>query len=163
MRPEDPKTEMKKADYVFIGTVHKINNQSFMKQVFWLHSASEITFSNISNIKWDVPENFIITTPLSSASCGINFQMYTEYIVYAHNNNNHEINAWLCWRTSPTEFAEEDLEVFRDIIQQNKNTSYVPKNTFEQSYMRLIFALFVILFITVFGIYKLWTVQKNTD
>ncbi len=48
-----------------------------------------------------------ITTPMSGASCGYEFQSGEEYLVYAPKN----MEVWLCGETKPLSDARADLEV----------------------------------------------------
>jgi hypothetical protein len=159
--PENPQKELEKADYVFIGTVWEIDTVFFIEEYLpgekFERKNKEITLNNLINIKWVTTKEFKLTTPDQSASCGINFQENKEYIVYAHENENWDVWAWLCGRTSLTEYAQEDLEVFSNILEQNK-TNEPPMNyddLAQHNYLKIILALVWILLFSIAGIYKL--------
>ena len=162
MMPQNPEIEMEKADYVFIATVDSLNQQSQINQIFWLETSLEVTFKNITNIKWVNSPNFLIHTPQDWAACWINFKEDKEYIVYAHeSDNNGRITSWLCGRTTLTEYAEDDLAAFKDIIQKNKNTPITKTNS-QINYFAIIWSLITLLILLILWIYKL-SKQKNTD
>lgn len=159
--PESPKKEMKRADYVFVWTVSNIDTISSMEEFLpgekFERKSKKVTLNNISNIKWVSSDSFTLTTPDQSASCGVNFQENKEYIVYAHEQENWDIWAWLCGRTSLTEYAEEDLKVFKSILEENKNNAIpvdyddLPQN----KYFKIITVLIWVLLLSIAWIYKL--------
>lgn len=161
MIPETPQKELERADYVFVGTVWEIDTVSFIEEYLprekFERKNKKVTLNNITNIKWVNTQEFSLTTPDQSASCGINFQENKEYIVYAHQDDNAEVRAWLCSRTNLTEYAQEDLDVFAKILEQNKNQQTpidyddLPQN----NYIKIILVLVWILLFSIVGIYKL--------
>lgn len=165
MMPESPEKESERADYVFIWTVEKISEVSIFDEVIdeifpstnSVRIQNEVYFKNITNIKWIDSTSFSLTTPQQSASCGINFQIDKEYIVYASQDEKWNISAWLCGRTNLTEYAQEDLGVFAKILEQNNkqqtpiNYDDLPQN----NYLKIILALVWILLLSMVGIYKL--------
>jgi hypothetical protein len=51
--------------------------------------------------------------------------------------NDNQINAWSCSRTNQTEYAQDDLIAFKDIIQINKN-SQLPIDYSHTNYFAII-------------------------
>jgi hypothetical protein len=159
--PESPTKEMQRADYVFVWTVSNIDTVSIMEEFLpgekFERKSKKVTLNNISNIKWVSSDSFTLNTPDQSASCGINFQENKEYIVYAHEQENWDIWAWLCGRTSLTEYAEEDLKVFKSILEENRNnTSPVDYDDLPQNkYLKIITVLIWVLLLSIAWIYKL--------
>lgn len=165
MIPESPEKELERADYVFIGTVEKISEVTIMDEVIdeiFTSSNStriqnEVYFKNITNIKGVETDTITISTPSNSAACGINFIENKEFLVYAYENDQQEINAWLCGRTNLTEYAQEDLDIFAKIVEQNNNQqtpidfNNIPQNNFQ----KIILALVWILIFSIAWIYKL--------
>ena len=165
MMPESPQEELKKASYVFIASVEDIYQKTFIEEIFewetYSHTKNQVSFRNITDIKWTYNHNNIIWTSESSASCGVNFQKWKTYIVYAYENGKKEIWVSLCSRTNLTENADEDLEAFKDIINKDTNTELiVPDPKQKIDILSVIYTLFWVL-LSVVLIYKLWK-TKNT-
>jgi hypothetical protein len=146
--------------------VEDIYQKTFLEEIFewetYSHTKNQVSFRNITDIKWTYNHNNIIWTSESSASCWVNFQKWKEYIVYAYENGKKEIWASLCSRTNLTENADEDLEAFKDIINKDTNTELIISNPKQKiDILSIIYTLFWVLLLSVFLIYKLWK-TKNT-
>lgn len=163
--PESPEIEIGKADYVFIWTVNTIDQVTFIEEFLPGEKIERINkkikFSDTINIKWFTSNWITISTPQHGWTCGINFQQDKEYIVYAYKGNNNEINTWSCSRTNQTEYAQDDLIAFKEIIELNKN-SQLPVDYSPTNYFAIIWSLTVLLIWLTFGIYQL-SKQKDTD
>ena len=61
--------------------------------------------------KGSVTETFIMmTSSLGAGDCGFPFEAGREYLIYAYEREGYDLlAAWLCTRTQPLEWAEEDL------------------------------------------------------
>jgi hypothetical protein len=145
--------------------VEDIYQKTFIEEIFewetYSHTKNQVSFRNITDIKWTYNHNNIIWTSESSASCGVNFQKWKTYIVYAYENGKKEIWVSLCSRTNLTENADEDLEAFKDIINKDTNTELiVPDPKQKIDILSVIYTLFWVL-LSVVLIYKLWK-TKNT-
>ena len=61
--------------------------------------------------KGAVTETFVMmTSSLGAGDCGFPFEAGHEYLIYAYEREGYDLlAAWLCTRTQPLEYAEEDL------------------------------------------------------
>ena len=177
--PENPEQELEKSDYVFIGTVWKVETVTITEEVLpgemLERTTNEVTLKDISNIKWVETPTFTLYTPEQSATCGINFEENKEYIVYALEQEDGTAWAWLCGRTSLTENAQEDLEVFASFLQEetnnptNQNTNEpietqdeseteteIINEVSQEQYIKIIVLLLWILLFSIIWMYKIW-------
>lgn len=127
MMPPGPSESKESATSVFIWTVSEINENNSNN----FYEQYEISFSWIKSIKWEWTDIKTVYTAQSSATCWYNFEEWKEYIVYTHWDN-EEQNVSLCSRTSLTQYASEDLEEFKILIQENnfegKTENYTNKD-----------------------------------
>jgi hypothetical protein len=93
---------------VFSGKV--INMKEYKK--FWGSSADpvEILFEVTGAWKGVKQSEVIVNTEISSASCGYNFEMNKEYLVYAYGDE-YGLKTGLCERTKLISAAADDLAV----------------------------------------------------
>lgn len=74
--------------------------------------AAVLTFRVSRVWKGSVTETFVMmTSSLGAGDCGFPFESGRAYLVYAYDWGDYELlTAWLCTRTQPLEYAEEDLQ-----------------------------------------------------
>lgn len=69
-----------------------------------------------------------VYTARSSVSCGYEFDLNKEYLVYA-NETNGEFNVSLCSRTILLSLAEKDIQELGEGVKPTKQVSNIPKVT----------------------------------
>lgn len=105
--PEPPLEAMAKADIVFAGKVADIDAPAVMTSTL---DENKITF-NVSRAWKGVEMNpFYVYSSGSSASCGYEFEVGKEYLVYAYDDDGRPATG-LCTRTALLANASEDLAV----------------------------------------------------
>lgn len=105
--------ELEKSTAVFRGTV--LNKEIQNKDSSLNSSAAPVA------VLFDVKETWkgvdqskvVIYTNLSSASCGFEFELNGEYIVYAYEKDG-KLHVSLCSRTTSIDSADEDLSKLKD-------------------------------------------------
>jgi hypothetical protein len=99
--PGPPADELQKAAAVFAGEVVRMTGGEGEGTV-------TVTF-RVSKV-WKGPQErtLVVTTPGSSASCGVSFEEGKSYLVYAHGEEG-ELMVNLCSRTAALSDATEDL------------------------------------------------------
>ena len=102
-----PSEAFEQATAVFSGTV--ISLEKPISQVF--SSADPVTVVFQVDTVWKGPkqDELAVTTPLSSVSCGYEFQIGRSYLVYASGSEN-ALQVSKCSRTMPLVMADEDLD-----------------------------------------------------
>lgn len=128
MMPPSPNESKESATSVFIWTVSDVSEK---KSDNW-YDEYEINFSWIKSIKWEWTDVKKVYTAQSSATCWYNFEEWKEYIVYT-NWDNEEQSVSLCSRTSLTQYAKEDLEEFKTLIQENNSQEETENYTNEDN------------------------------
>jgi len=106
--PGPPDEELSNAAAVFTG---KVISLAKPKGGFGPVSSAdpiEVTFQVDKVWKGSVSQTTTITTARSGASCGYTFEKGSEYIVYAHGQENN-LSVSLCSRTQPLDTADDDL------------------------------------------------------
>ena len=104
--PPPPQEALAAATAVFAGQVTAVE----AKEGPIISSADpvRVTFYVAQVWKGDLPQNVVVTTPREDASCGFNFIVGHEYIVYAQDNG-HGLSTNLCSRTAELSPDLEDL------------------------------------------------------
>jgi hypothetical protein len=95
---------------IFSGTVKKITNEK--REAPIQSSADQVAVLVEVDRVWQGVEDSQVTlyTAISSASCGFEFQVDTEYLIYA-NENEDGFDVSLCSRTAKLTDAQEDLDI----------------------------------------------------
>jgi uncharacterized protein (TIGR03382 family) len=75
------------------------------------YPALGVDFEVVRRWKGEVVRLQVVLTPTSGASCGLDFAVGESYVVYATRQADGMLAAWLCWRTSRTRDAGEDLAI----------------------------------------------------
>ena len=101
MEPPPPEEAYEDADVVFLGEV--INIELDESGYYY-----EVTFQIIDIWKGENSEEIIVSTEISSDTCGYNFQINNEYLVYAYIYASGFYTN-ICTRTNLLEYATEDL------------------------------------------------------
>lgn len=104
--PGTPAEERDKADAVFLGTVVAVNPSSGATMEG--SDPVTVTFQTTTVWKGPVTQQVAVTTPGSSASCGVTFEPGTAYVVYASLNDG-ALSTTLCSRTTAVEHAADDI------------------------------------------------------
>jgi len=106
--PGTPAEERDQADAVFLGTVVDVKapNEVLMGG----GDAVAVTFKTATVWKGKITQRLVLTTPGSSASCGVGFEAGKDYIVYARISDG-ALSTTLCSRTSPVENAADDIAI----------------------------------------------------
>lgn len=115
MMPESPEKSAERANSVFIWKVINIEKPWIIDDMISYWWELQVTFEVSSIIKWNLNKNITITTPNNWAACWYNFQDNKEYIVYTSWEKDKQ-KVYLCWRTSQLKNASEDLDTFKDNI-----------------------------------------------
>jgi hypothetical protein len=102
--------ELQRKTAVFSGKVVKLSGSG---KGFIRSSADPVavTFEVDQVWKGEVKPKLIVNTAMSSASCGYEFQMNTDYLVYANSDGNGKQTTIICDRTKPIADSTEDLAV----------------------------------------------------
>jgi hypothetical protein len=104
--PGSPAEELGRSDAVFLGKVVDVKTPSGP-----ITSSADSTSATleISTVwKGQVAQTITLTTPGSSASCGVTFEQGKEYVVYAQVSDG-VLSTTLCSRTRPAGDAAEDV------------------------------------------------------
>lgn len=110
----------KRSNYIFIWKVSNISDIWFLNWNFSWIREKNITFEVDDVIKWDYQSKIKIKTAWDTAACWYEFEENKNYFVYTNwDLDNLEVS--LCSRTSLLENAWEDIEIFKDILQENNN------------------------------------------
>ncbi|SFX05347.1 hypothetical protein SAMN04487866_101343 [Thermoactinomyces sp. DSM 45891] len=96
----DPIKEADKSSAVFVGKVVKLERDT-NQHIAILHVSKRW--------KGDLDPELIVYTALSEASCGFEFEMGKEYLVYATKENGH-LTTTICSRTKLLSEAQADLD-----------------------------------------------------
>ena len=102
LEPPPPEEAYEEADIVFSGEVTNI----VVDESGYYY---EVTFLTNDIWKGELQDEVIILTETTSDACGYEFQIHSEYLVYAYNYVSG-IYTNICTRTNLLEYASEDLE-----------------------------------------------------
>jgi hypothetical protein len=100
--------ELKQKTAVFSGKVIKIEEKN--KLIRSSADPVSVLFEVKHSWKGVNQSQVMVYTAMSSASCGYEFNLKTEYLVYAYGEENHLITS-ICDRTKPLLLANDDLAV----------------------------------------------------
>lgn len=105
---QPPEESLEAADAVFAGTVTDIADP-FQPGSYHSTAADRHVTFNVSEV-WKGPdyESIVVSTAVSSASCGYSFSEDEDYLVYARGAED-ELSVSLCSRTAVLDEAEEDI------------------------------------------------------
>nr|WP_309099617.1 hypothetical protein [Fredinandcohnia onubensis] len=108
--PESVKDELNRKTAVFSGKVIKMGDEN--KNSYIQSSADPIEVLFEVNESWKGVETsqLLVSAARSSASCGYEFELDKEYIVYAYGESDN-LETGLCERTALLSEAGEDLEI----------------------------------------------------
>lgn len=107
--PGSVQEEMERSSAVFSGKVVEIVNPNKKNKI---QSSANLVAVKLEVKEWWKGGNeseVIVYTEMSSASCGFEFSLNEEYIVYAYKDDDGKIRVNLCSRTAELKDAEEDL------------------------------------------------------
>ena len=104
--PGTPAEELSKSDAVFLGKVIAVNLPN--KPIESSSDVTTVTFETSQVWKGQVTKTLVLTTPGSSASCGVTFEQDQEYVVYARVNEG-VLATNLCSRTNTASNAADDI------------------------------------------------------
>lgn len=107
-QPGAPMDELAISDYVFSGKVKAIIDPNKGSMVKSSADLLEVQFEVMDTWKGVNETEVIVFTERDSASCGFNFNINEDYLVYAQNNNG-EKKVSLCSRTAQLTNASADL------------------------------------------------------
>lgn len=96
---------------VFQGTVVSMVDRNEGALIRSSGDPLEVTFQVDAVWKGEVLPEIMVTTPMSSASCGFTFVEGVAYLVYANEGEDGGLKAYLCSRTTQASNASADLEV----------------------------------------------------
>lgn len=109
--PDSPEVALEQATAVFAGRVIEVRPPP---QRAMMSSADPtfIVFEVSQAWKGTDQTPFVVSTASDSATCGYNFQVGQEYIVYARpfSITKQPLDASLCSRTAPLDQAQDDLD-----------------------------------------------------
>ncbi|MFC7371635.1 hypothetical protein ACFQPF_08095 [Fictibacillus iocasae] len=98
----DPEAALKNADAVFSGKVTEITRTGFIEKSRAVKIETQTIWKGSKN------KHMLIYTAEQSASCGYEFAVGKEYIIYAYDHDG-ELHTGLCSRTALLKDAGEDL------------------------------------------------------
>jgi hypothetical protein len=106
--PPSVEEALQRQTAVFSGKVISISESN----KFWGSSADPVSvvFEVMGAWKGVTKSEVTVNTAMSSASCGYEFKMNTEYLVYAYGEEDG-LETGLCERTKPISAAADDLAV----------------------------------------------------
>lgn len=133
MQPPPPEEELKRKTAVFSGKVIEIDDTK--SNSFLQSSADPIRVVFEVNRTWKGVNQTqaIVYTARDSASCGFNFTLNEEYIVYAYGEDS-SLRTGICDRTNSIDQAADDLEALGegsnpsevvDLLERNKHNYLV--------------------------------------
>ncbi len=109
--PKEPREAMADAAAVFRGVVTESTREDILREGFETTTDPYVATFSVSTVwKGDVASTAEVSTALESASCGFNFEIDKEYIVYAWEGESGNLETGLCSRTALITDATEDLE-----------------------------------------------------
>lgn len=153
---ESPQSSIEKSNYVFLWKVTKIKNIWILEWNFFWIREKEITFEIDNVVKWEYYKEIKIKTAWDWAACWYSFEKDKSYFVYT-NWELWKLEISLCSRTSLLENAWEDIEAFRDILQQNSNNHETKINYGDENlefYVIIFLSVILIFLATTFFITK---------
>lgn len=132
---------------IFIWTVSEIEEKKSLNS----YDKFYVNFSGIKNIKWNYETTKKVYTAQSSASCWFNFEEWKEYIVYT-NWDNKIPEVYLCSRSSLLENADEDIEYFKEIIDNKKDALIWKNNNYNNSEIKNMYSYIAIILLAILTI-----------
>lgn len=102
--PGTPQEEVTRSDAVFSGKVTQQTPAAGLDG----SEAIKVSFEVGQVWKGQIPQELLLETSGSSASCGYTFENGKEYLVYAYSNEG-QLSVNLCSRTALVADAQEDL------------------------------------------------------
>lgn len=102
--PGTPQEEITRSDAVFSGKVTQltpVTNQDGIGSI-------KVSFEVGQVWKGQIPQELLVETSDSSASCGYSFESGKEYLVYAYSNEG-QLSVGLCSRTALLADAQQDI------------------------------------------------------
>jgi len=147
VQPGSPSEELNKSTAVFSGKVIEIVDEN--KNPFFQSSADtlKIRFTVIETWKGNVESEVIVKTARYSDSCGFEFALNEDYLVYA-NETNGNFHVSLCSRTASLATASSDLNELGtgEIPPKKTNSNIDDSNSFN---VPIVIALLILLFIVI--------------
>ena len=119
--PGSPSEELARSTAVFSGKVIDVVEVPIDSGDFGLFPMFEVTVKVSRVWKGPLRRTLVITTPMSSASCGYHFEEGQEYLIYVDEFEDR-LTVFLCSRTQLLSAADEDLSVL--------GAGKVPNNVF---------------------------------
>ncbi|KOS69719.1 hypothetical protein AEA09_03910 [Lysinibacillus contaminans] len=162
--PNTVEEELEQSSVVFSGKVVEIVDEN--KNKFKQSSADRLAVIFEVEEYWKGLNQKQITvyTERSSVSCGYEFNLNAEYLVYAHEANG-ALNVNRCSRTTPLVTAEEDIselekgeKPIEQISNVNKGENHIP--TENSTNNNKIYIILLILGLLIVGIYILRRIRK---
>lgn len=148
-----PEEEFSRSYAVFAGKVTGIEEpppRKFQSSI----DPVKVTFDVKEAWKGNVDPTFTITTARSTVSCGFNFQVGQEYIVYADGDESLA-RVSLCSRTALLAGAEQDLQSLgRGAVNSDYGMSEVDRETKYSALWWTAGLVFVIVLVAWIGIHK---------
>ncbi|HEY0606178.1 MAG TPA: hypothetical protein VGD58_24870 [Herpetosiphonaceae bacterium] len=102
--PGTPQEEITRSDAVFSGKVTQLTPTKALDGT----EAIKVSFEVGQVWKGQIPQELLVETSSSSASCGYSFESGKEYLVYAYSNEG-QLSVGLCSRTALLADAQEDV------------------------------------------------------
>lgn len=103
-------------DAVFSGRVVNIVNPEPRGNIVSSADPVNINFEVYKSYKGVDGKSVAITTALSGASCGYDFEKDKEYLVYAYKDNNDNLSVSLCSNTSLLSESQKDIVLFNTLF-----------------------------------------------
>ena len=153
LQPPPVEVELERKTAVFSGKVIKIEDTTRINQSSG--DLLKIIFEVRSSWKGMNQPQAIVYTTRDSASCGFNFKLNEDYVVYAYGEE-EKLMTGLCERTKSLDIAHEDLKALGEGKEPSKDLDFVKQSTKEKnnkSYGTMALIIIAILGI-VFLIYK---------
>jgi hypothetical protein len=117
----DPLEALERSSAVFIGIVADVKEPKGI--IISSADPVKVTFEVNSSWKGVKDDKVILTTALSSASCGFKFTKGESYIVYAREERDSgKLTVSLCSRTAPLSSAGKDLDILGPSISSGSPT-----------------------------------------
>ncbi|MDF0728527.1 hypothetical protein PY093_17980 [Cytobacillus sp. S13-E01] len=154
LQPPPVEVELERKTAIFSGKVIKIEDTTTFNQSSG--DLLKVIFEVKSSWKGINQPQAIVYTTRDSASCGFNFNLNEDYVVYAYSEED-KLMTGLCERTKSLDIAQEDLKALGEGKEPSKDLDFFKESTKEQNnntYYGTIALIIIAILGIVFLIYK---------
>ncbi|MGE4443956.1 MAG: hypothetical protein AB7E37_03115 [Candidatus Altimarinota bacterium] len=131
---ESPEISLEKATGVFVGTVGNIEKSGMIDNLIGDFPQKKVYFTVSNEIKETYGHNTSITTSNDGASCGYEFEIGKEYLVYTYGEKENQ-QVSLCSRTAELAYAQEDIEAFSGLSLTENTQNIASGNNAQETHI----------------------------